>query len=317
MSQETALSVTAGQGSPSQAEIEAQLTRLVLDTVSSPHSRRAYRTGLQRFFAWCAAFGPVDTFSKALVGRYRTALLDAGVSPATLNLRLAPVRRLAREMAENGMLEPSAAAAIERVPGVTRRGTRVGNWLTKEQANDLLNAPDPRTLKGKRDRAILALLIGCGLRRAELLSLTVESVQLREARWVIPDLLGKGNRIRTVTVPAGVKARIDLWTEAAGITAGHLFRPVTRAGAVKDGVILDEKVVWRLVVRYARETELGKLAPHDLRRTCAKLCRKAGGDLEQIQLLLGHASVQTTERYLGTEQQLVQAVNDGLGLDLG
>ena len=71
------------------------------------------------------------------------------------------------------------------------------------------------------------------------------------------------------------------------------------------------------MVRYVKATELGKLAPHDLRRTCAKLCRKAGGDLEQIQLLLGHASVQTTERYLGTEQSLVSAVNDGLGLDLG
>lgn len=77
------------------------------------------------------------------------------------------------------------------------------------------------------------------------------------------------------------------------------------------------KVVWRLVVRYANETELGRLAPHDLRRTCTKLCRKAGEDLEQIQLLLGHALVQTTERYLGTEQQLVQAVNDRLGLELG
>ena len=317
MSQETALTVRAGQGSPSQAEVEAQLTSLVLDTVSSPHSRRAYKTGLARFFAWLRVSASGSTFSKALVGQYRTALLDAGVSPATLNLRLAPVRRLAREMAENGRLAPEVAAAIERVPGVTRRGTQVGNWLTKEQANDLLSAPDPGTLKGKRDRAILALLIGCGLRRAELLSLTMESVQLREARWVIPDLLGKGNRTRTVTVPAGVKACIDLWTKAAGVTEGHLFRPVTKAGALKDSVILDEKVVWRLVVRYARETELGKLAPHDLRRTCAKLCRKAGGDLEQIQLLLGHASVQTTERYLGTEQQLVQAVNDGLGLELG
>jgi integrase len=70
-------------------------------------------------------------------------------------------------------------------------------------------------------------------------------------------------------------------------------------------------------MRYAKETELGKLAPHDLRRTCAKLCRKAGGDLEQIQILLGHASIQTTERYLGTEQALDHAVNDGIGLDLG
>ncbi len=317
MGQQTGVSVLAGQGSDSNAELEARLTALVLDTVTSPHSRRAYRTGLERFFGWVRSSAYPGPFSKALVGEYRTALLDGRLSPATLNLRLAPVRRLAREMADNGLLAPETAAAIERVPGVTRRGTRVGNWLTKEQANDLLNAPDPRTLKGKRDRAILALLIGCGLRRAELLRLEVESLQLREARWVIPDLEGKGNRVRTVTVPAGVKARIDLWTMAAGITEGRIFRPVTRGGVVKGSAILDEKVVWRLVVRYAKQTELGKLAPHDLRRTCAKLCRKAGGDLEQIQLLLGHASVQTTERYLGTEQALVSAVNDGLGLELG
>ena len=119
---------------------------------------------------------------------------------------------------------------------------------------------------------------------------------------MLPDLVGKGNRVRTVTVPAGVKARIDGWTAAAGITEGRLFRPVTKAGVMKGTGILDEKVIWRLVVRYARETGLGKLAPHDLRHSCAKLCRRAGGDLEQIQLLLGHASVQTTERYLGTEQ---------------
>ncbi len=196
-------------------------------------------------------------------------------------------------------------------------GLGLGNWLTKEQVNDLLNAPSSKSLIGKRDRAILVLLIGCGLRRAELLLLNVDHLQQRDARRVIPDLLGKGNRVRTVTIPAGVKARIDLWTTAARISEGRLFRPVTKAGVVLGRGIQDEKAIWRLVVRYARETELGKLAPHDLRRTCAKLCRKAGGDLEQIQLLLGDASVLTTERYLGTEQALTHAVNDELGLDLG
>ncbi|WP_128915603.1 tyrosine-type recombinase/integrase [Granulicella sibirica] len=78
----------------------------------------------------------------------------------------------------------------------------------------------------------------------------------------------------------------------------------------------DDKAVWRLVLRYAKQTELGKLAPHDLRRTCAKLCRKAGGDLEQIQILLGHASLLTTAAYLGTEQSLVHAVNDAIGLEM-
>ncbi len=313
MHQESTLSV---QNSAEQAS-EARLIALVLDSVTSEHSRRSYRTGLVRFFGWVRTSAAAPTFSKALVGEYRAQLLEHGLSAATVNLRLAPVRRLAREMADNGLLDPAVAAAVGRVTGVARHGTRLGNWLTKEQANDLLNAPNPKTLAGKRDRAILALLIGCGLRRAELLRLNMEDLQQREARWVLPDLVGKGNRVRTVTVPAGVKARIDGWTAAAGIIEGRLFRPVPKAGVMKGTGILDEKVIWRLVVRYARETELGKLAPHDLRRTCVKLCRRAGGDLEQIQLLLGHASVQTTERYLGTEQHLASAVNDGLGLDLG
>jgi site-specific recombinase XerD len=71
-----------------------------------------------------------------------------------------------------------------------------------------------------------------------------------------------------------------------------------------------------VVVHYASLTSLAKLAPHDLRRPCAKLCRKSGGEVEQIQLLLGHASIQTTERFLGTEQNLSLAVNDGLGLEM-
>ena len=261
-------------------------------------------------------FGVVTPFTKALVQQYRSALLAQGLSASTVNLRLSPIRKLPREMADNQLLDPAAAAAIERVPGIEKRGNRAGNWLMKEQANDLLNAPSCGTLTGLRDRAILALLLGCGLRRAELLRIDVEDLEQREGRWVLPDMAGKGSRIRTVTVPAGVKARIDAWVKAAGIAQGRLFRPVSKAGVLAGEEIHDEKAVWRLVVRYAKAAGLGKLAPHDLRRTCAKLCRKAGGDLEQIQLLLGHASIQTTERYLGTEQALAHAVNDAIGLDM-
>jgi integrase/recombinase XerD len=74
------------------------------------------------------------------------------------------------------------------------------------------------------------------------------------------------------------------------------------------------KVVWQMLRQYAAETGFPGIAPHDLRRTCAKLCRSAGGELEQIQLLLGHASIQTTERYLGTRQDLVHAPNDAIKL---
>lgn len=295
---------------------EAGLIALVLDGVTSEHSRRSYRTGLTRFFEWVRVCGAGTAFSKALVQQYRASLIGEGLSSATINLRLSPIRKLAFEMAENQLLDPVVAAAIARTPGVERRGTRVGNWLMKDQANGLLSAPDPETLAGKRDRAILAVLIGCGLRRAELLRIDVEDLQQREGRWVLPDMMGKGNRLRTVTIPAGVKARIDVWLKAAGVSTGRVFRPVSKGDKLCGSEIKDEKVIWRIVAMYARMSELGKIAPHDLRRTCAKLCRKAGGDVEQIQLLLGHASIQTTERYLGTEQAFALAVNDTLGLDM-
>ena len=301
---------------PSGANRQADLIALVLDGVSSAHSRRSYRTALERFFQWIPQTGGAPEFTRALVQSYRALLLEAGLSPATLNLRLSPIRKLAREMSDNQMLDPAVAAAIDRVPGVERRGIRTGNWLVKDQANALLNAPDPSTLTGLRDRAILGLLVGCGLRRAELLRLNVEDLSQREGRWVFADMEGKGSRIRTITVPAAVKARLDLWLRAAGIQQNRIFRPVNKAGMLAGDEIRDEKAIWRLVMRYAQQTDLGKLAPHDLRRTCAKLCRKAGGELEQIQLLLGHASIQTTERYLGTEQAFAHAVNDAIGLDL-
>ena len=172
---------------------------------------------------------------------------------------------------------------------------RAGNWLLKEQANELLNAPDPSTLKGKRDRAILALLISCGLRRAELVLLELDQIQQREGRWVIPDLVGKGNPLRTVTIPAAVKVRIDTWIRAARIHERKIFRPVNKGDRVAGEFIADEKAIWQVVVHYARATSLAKLAPHDLRRTCAKLCRKSGGDLEQISIAAG-ARVGTDDR---------------------
>jgi integrase len=152
------------------------------------------------------------------------------------------------------------------------------------------------------------LLVGCGMRRGEAVSLSLAEIQQRDGRWVIVDLRGKHSRFRTIPVPAWVKLAIDLWTEAAGIAEGRLLRSLNRHAQI-TGSSLSPQAVLALVAGY--DEELGfKLQPHDLRRTCAKLCRSAGGELEQIQLLLGHASIQTTERYLGSRQDLVHAPND-------
>jgi site-specific recombinase XerD len=177
----------------------------------------------------------------------------------------------------------------------------------------LLSAPDTATVKGLRDRAIIAVLLGCGLRRSEVAALTFAHVQQRDGRWCIVDLVGKHGRVRTAPMPNWVEVAIDVWMSAAQVENGRVFRPVDRAEQVA-GEVLSQKVVWQLIKPYAEVAGVPGIAPHDLRRTCAKLCRAGGGELEQIQMLLGHASVQTTERYLGTRQDLVHAPNDAIKL---
>jgi integrase len=146
-------------------------------------------------------------------------------------------------------------------------------------------------------------------------ALTFTHLQQRDGRWCIVDLVGKHGRVRTAPMPTWVKVAIDAWTSPAGVVEGYVFRSVNRADRIASGG-LGEKVVWQLIKPYAVAAGVPGIAPHDLRRTCAKLCRAGGGELEQIQLLLGHASVQTTERYLGTKQDLVHAPNDAIKLRL-
>jgi site-specific recombinase XerD len=304
-------------GRPSESLLPAtlldQVKGLVLNSVSQNHSRRAYERAIEDFMAWYQERPGRPPLSKALVQDYRVALEHAKLAPSTINIRLAVIRKLSTEAADNGLLDPALAAGITKVKGVTRKGVRAGNWLTREQARELLLAPDISTPKGKRDRAILAVLLGCGIRRSELVALTVAKIEQRENRWVIVDLLGKGERRRTVPVPAWVKNVIDEWLAAAKITEGRIFRSISKGGKLQ-GERLAEMAVWWLVKGYAEGIGVKNLAPHDLRRTCARLCRKSGGDLEQIQMLLGHASIQTTEKYLGMRQNLVEAVNDKLGI---
>jgi integrase len=220
---------------------------------------------------------------------------------------------LVGEARQNGLIGLEEAANLTDVPNIRQTGTRLGNWLTREQAKELLAVPDRSKLKGKRDYVIIALLVGCALRRQELASLKIEDVQLREGRWVIIDLRGKGGRIRTVAVPIWVKQGIDVWIAAAQIEKGRLLRPLSKSGKMV-GDELGDWAIWSVVEQSSKQIGIEHFGAHDLRRTCAKLCRKNGGDLEQIKFLLGHSSIQTTERYLGSEQEIAVAVNDNLGL---
>jgi len=285
----------------------------VLNNLTSPASRRVYKYAIEKFVAWYCS-EPRIAFNRIVVVRYRIHLESLCLAANTINQHLAAVRRLAHEAADAGLLSPDLAAGINRVKGVKQLGQRSGNWLTQDQSADVLKRSRGESLRAKRDYAMLAMLFGCGLRRSELAGLEMDDIQTRQGHWAIVDLIGKGGHVRTVPIPHWAKQALDEWTSAAGVTKARVFRAVARGGKVW-GSGISENVVWYVVRSCCQRAGLEHIAPHDLRRTCAKLCHTNGGELEQIQFLLGHASVLTTERYLGCKQNLGHPVNDLFDLE--
>lgn len=290
------------------------IIKLVLDSLTSEHSKRAYNKALVDFMAW---YEQADKpgLNKASVQRYKVVLQEQGLAPSSINQRVSAIRKLAQEAADNNLIDPVLANGIARVKGVKQQGVRSGLWLTKDQAQALINKPDTRTIKGLRDCAILAVMLGGGLRRSEVAALTIEQVQQRDGRWVIVDLIGKGNRVRSVPIPSWTKKAIDDYLAAVDITSGLLFVSIRKSGRIV-GQSMTPQAVRDVVNYYGKQIKIDNLAAHDLRRTYSKLAHKGGAGLDQIQLSLGHASILTTERYLGVAQDLTDAPCDRLGLNL-
>src|SRR5580704_8848100 len=230
----------------------------VLNSLTNFDSQRGYRHAIDEFVDWYCS-EPRLAFNLTVVMRYRSYLEMRQLAPGTINLRLGAVRRLAYEAADCGLLSADLAAGIRRVKGVKKLGVRLGNWLTADQSQALWQAPDRVRIKGKRDRALLAVLLACGLRRHELAGLTVDHFQQREGHWAIIDLRGKAGHVRTIPVPNWVRDLLDDWMKAAGITSGSLFRRVSSAGKVW-GEKVTEKSIWHIVKDCANKIGMPQLA---------------------------------------------------------
>lgn len=314
------------------------LIDLVTDSVTSPHSKRAYSRALLGFLDWYERSGRAG-FSKATVNAYRAYLLEEGKSRSSINQALSAIRKLAAEAADNGLMPPALAVGVERVRGVKQEGVRAGNWLTREEAEGLINTPVrrwqadeiPRT-KALRDQAILAVMIGAGLRRSEVAGLRWEQIQQREGRWAIIDLVGKRGRVRSVGLPPWVKVGLDRWARAVGSSEGRVFLALNKDGSLagrvrtKGGYRTDGNLTPQAIYNVVNEHTLAAglvdsagnpaLAAHDLRRTAAALALRGGADLRQIQQMLGHASITTTERYLEPMRSLQVTAPDFIQIEL-
>jgi site-specific recombinase XerD len=236
-----------------------------------------------------------------------------GNRPPSLNQALSAIRKLASEAAEAGLLDEGTVASIQRLKGPPQRGHRAGQWLTLPQARVLLAAPDASTLKGLRDRALLGLLLGCGLRRGDITGLHATQLQEREGRLCLVDLTRKGGRIQTIPMPEGVADAVLAWMDRAAIAAGCVFREVDKDGRL-SGDRLSGAGIWYIVREYGARIGMPELAPHDLRRTCAGLALKGGATLRKIQQMMGHGSQGTTEIYLENIMDLQDPACDHLGV---
>jgi len=286
--------------------------------VNSPLSKISYRCAVNQFLDWIEMMGN-PPFIKATLDAYKAFMLeDLEYAPSTVNQKLSAIRSFTKNLIANNHNEAQnkLISGLLAVDNVKSQGIRQGNWLNREQAQQLLNTPDPTTTTGKRDRAILSVLLGAGLRRAEVAGLTVKDIQLIEARWAIVDLMGKGRRVRTIPIPSWAKQAIDLWLESVEITSGSLFVPLSRGGnLIADASSLSPHAIGMVVKKYGEICKT-EISAHDLRRTFAKLARKGGSDLAQIQLSLGHASVTTTQRYVNEDQDFTTAPCDLLGIKI-
>lgn len=273
-----------------------------------PNSVRAYDRALTDFIDWYVTSG-YNAFSRAAVMAHVEYLRQTGVTDKSINQRLAAIRKLAKEAAYNGLIDSNAAHAIIDIDNIKIKGKKLGNWLTKKEVENALSLPNTNTPKGLRDRAILAVLFGAGLRREELCNLTIQQIQQRDGRWLIADIEGKHGKTRSVPIAAWIKGIIDRWLEQYH-TVSFIFPSMRKGGNLSTDQLTPD-AVYKLVKEY-----LPNIAPHDLRRTFGILAYKGGADLKQIQLTYGHDSIETTERYLNVAQDLQNAPSDAIKLDI-
>ena len=283
------------------------LVELTLATCVSDNTRRAYRLRLLNFL------GSRHPLSREGVALYVKGMRQKGNGPVTINLFMAAIKKLAKEAEIHNLIPYKTYSQIQDLKSVKHTRGKTGLWLTVAQVEELLGLPDRSTYYGQRDACILAILVGCGLRRDEAIDLEWAQYQSREGRMCLVNVKGKGGKFRTVPVPLWAQADIDVWA----ITSQTQEPPPT-------GQLEAAQAAWRrsrpldlsricgrvgytqihnLVTAYGERLGVD-LSPHDLRRTLARMMHRAGAGIEQIQFTLGHQHLQTTTIYLGTMLEL-------------
>lgn len=277
-------------------------------------SRPVYEGTLRAYMDWASQQHAGDAYSHVVA--YRRHLEDRELAIGTINRHLSAIRNFYRTATNMGQLPEDIFQRILQVKNIRSQGQKHGTWLPLEDAQKLLGAPDVTTLKGLRDRAILAVMLGCGLRRSEVAKLRMDHLKFHgkadDGYWTIENLLGKHNRVRSIPMQQWVSKALSQFIgrkmEISGtIHTNRVFFSIDRHG--NWSTTISSQAVWNIVTEYAAQCGFSHIAPHDLRRTYAELMRRHGAELEEIQTLLGHSSLTTTQRYLENKVDPVRVSN--------
>ena len=296
--------ILGGSGSLTEAQF-AQLADVSpamtwFANIDNPETRRAYESDVQGFMQFAGIVGP-DAFqlvTRAHVLAWRRDLERRALGGATIRRKLAALSSMFAALCEANTVQGNPVDGVKRPKSDSQEGKTPA--IDDQQARALLVAPDPSTLGGLRDRAILATLLYHGLRRAELCALRI--VDLQDRRGVRHlQVHGKGQKIRYVPLHPAAANQIAAYLEQAGHAddkAGPLFRPLSNntRGAARS---ITPGGVYQMLLKYAKTVgiELAGFGPHALRATAATNALEHNADIAKVQQWLGHANISTTRLY--------------------
>jgi integrase len=280
----------------------------------APASLRKYAQALHAYLAFCNT--PVQALQAPSLARWRTHLAQhATLSPHTINRLLAAVKRLVKEAAAQGYIDVVTAAAFASVSGVKpqalkdRLKTTTRTRITPGQMRLLCDAPDPQTLRGRRDRALLATLASSGCRVSEVVTLTAAQIASRTGRFVL-QVLGK-NQTAPREAPLSQEASrlIEAWLARRPVASDAIFTSFAGRGARAPAKPMSPTAVWQAVQQYAAAVGLRHVKPHDFRRFVGTELAKR--DIRQAQKALGHTRIETTAKHYVLDE-LEVGLTDGL-----
>ncbi|MGI9486715.1 MAG: tyrosine-type recombinase/integrase [Geminicoccaceae bacterium] len=271
--------------------------------IPNPNTRRAYKNDIRDFSNFIGIVSPEDMrlVTRAHVIAWRERLVQMDLADATIRRKLSAIAALFSYLADNNAIAANPVHGVKRPMAISREGASPA--LSPAQARALLDAPDPKSLKGKRDRAIIATLLFHGLRRAELCALKVGDRQQRQGTAFLR-IQGKGSKIHYKPAHPEAIRRIEAYLTAAGHDAdlkGALFRPINNRTSGDLEKPLNANAVYRLVRAHAETAGFAKdvvgFCTHSLRATAATVALENGADIARVQDWLGHASPATTRIY--------------------